>query len=140
MKQVYFACSIAGGRDHAHVYSDIVKYIKDAGMQPLSELFADKNLLSEVGTDASPAYIWNRDITWVKSADAIIAEVTQPSLGVGYEIAIAESLGIPVLALFKEDNNRRLSPMIDGNPHLEVFRYKQITQTRAVIGNFLHTL
>ncbi|MFO0920819.1 MAG: nucleoside 2-deoxyribosyltransferase [Candidatus Saccharimonadales bacterium] len=137
MKKVYFACSIAGGRDHAHVYSDIVEYIKNAGAEVLSELFADKNLVSEVGTDKSPEFIWKRDVSWVKEADYIVAEVTQPSLGVGYELGISEMLNVPILALFDDSSGRRLSPMVNGNPNLEVFTYREISETKEIISNFL---
>lgn len=137
MKKVYFACSIAGGRDHAHVYTDIVDYIKVAEGEVLSELFADKNLVSEVGTDKTVEFIWKRDVNWVKEADAIVAEVTQPSLGVGYELGLAEMLKIPVLALFDETSGRRLSPMLDGNPHIKVVRYSHITETENEIIQFL---
>ena len=137
MKKVYFACSIAGGRDHAHVYSDIVQYIKDAGGQVLSELFADKELTDEVGMNMDPAFVWNRDVEWVKEADVIIAEVTQPSLGVGYELGIAEYIKTPVLALFDETSGRRLSPVISGNPHIQTIRYKDVSETKPAIQQFL---
>jgi UDP-N-acetylmuramate--alanine ligase len=139
MKKVYFACSIAGGRDHAHVYSDIVQYIKDAGGKVLSELFADKELSDEVGMNMDPHFVWNRDVNWVKEADVIIAEVTQPSLGVGYELGLAEHIKTPVLALFNETSGRRLSPMISGNPNVEVVRYKNIQDTRDAIKKMLET-
>jgi hypothetical protein len=49
MKGIYFACSISGGQDHAHVYEDIVSYIKAGGGHVLSEIFADKTMLSHLG-------------------------------------------------------------------------------------------
>jgi len=137
MKKVYFACSIAGGRDQAHVYSDIVEYIKEANGHVLSELFAAKELTNEVGMNMEPAFVWNRDVNWVKEADVIIAEVTQPSLGVGYELGLAEQIKTPVLALFDETSDRRLSPMISGNPHIQIVRYKNIRETKQAIKRFL---
>ena len=142
MKKVYFACSIAGGRDHAHVYEDIVNYIKMAGCHVLSELFADTSLKAEEGTKhkLTPHDVWRWDLDWVEEADAIVAEVTQPSLGVGYEIAKAEELNKPILALFFEASGRRLSPMIAGNPHVEVLRYSDISQVQATIIRFLRQI
>ena len=39
-------------------------------------------------TDASISDKWihDRDVEWLHEADVVVAEVTQPSLGVGYEI------------------------------------------------------
>lgn len=140
MKKVYFGCSISAGRDHAHVYGDIVAYIKAAGAEVISEMFADQELKPEVGMKKNPAKVWKRDVGWVQKADALIAEVTQPSLGVGYEIAIAEQNGIPVLALFYTGYDRWLSPMITGNPYIHVFKYDSIKETEKVISKFIASL
>src|SRR3990167_9801432 len=42
MKKIYFACSNTGGRDHAHVYENIVELIKKSGVSVLGEVFANK--------------------------------------------------------------------------------------------------
>jgi nucleoside 2-deoxyribosyltransferase len=78
MKKVYFACSITGGRDHAHVYEDIVAIIKANGVRVLSEMFAAKGMLPTEGPtpELTDKETWERDMNMVKEADAIIAEVT----------------------------------------------------------------
>ena len=142
MKKVFFSCSIAGGRNHAHTYADIVRYIKATGVHVLSEIFADKNLTAEGGTKhkLTDEEIRQWDLDWIKEADAVVAEVTQPSLGVGYEIAKSEDLNKPTLALFHTASGRRLSPMIAGNPHVQVFEYTDIPQTEKVIAKFISEL
>jgi len=139
MKKIYFACSITGGRDHAHVYQDIVDNIKSLGMHVLSELFADKTIKSNEGTKhkLSPEEIWAWDLNWVREADAIIAEVTQPSLGVGYEIAKAHTWDKPVLALYHPRPGHKLSSMIAGSPNVQVFEYDNVAETRQAIADFL---
>ena len=83
MKKVYFACSIRAGRDDADAYGDLVKIIKKyADVQ--TEIFADKKLTT-AGSAGLSGDIWSKDIRWLGQADAIIAEVTSPSLGVGYD-------------------------------------------------------
>ena len=65
----------------------------------------------------------------LKESDIIIAEVTKPSLGVGYELGLAESLGIKIICLFREDEttkDRRLSAMVAGNEYNTVIRYKTL--------------
>lgn len=140
MKKVYFACSIAGGRDYAHLYVDLATYIKEAGAELLSEMFAEKELRPEVGMKLDPNFVWKRDVKWVSEADGIVAEVTQPSLGVGYELALAEKLNTPVLALFNTTSGRRLSPMVAGNPHMQVINYEEVTQIKSQIKSFIETL
>ena len=63
--------------------------------------------------------IFERDVAWIHEADFIVAEVTQPSLGVGYELGLAESVGKPIICLFRETEDRRLSAMIAGNSKLD---------------------
>ena len=41
--------------------------------------------------------IHDRDMEWIRESDLVVAEVTIPSLGVGYEIGRAIELGKPVL-------------------------------------------
>lgn len=143
MKKVYFACSIRGGRDNAHVYQDIVVYIKAAGANVLSEVFADQTIKANEGTkhhNLTEPEIWKWDLNWISEADAIIAEVSTPSLGVGYEIGKAEALGKPILALYHPSPERRLSSMIAGNPNVKVFEYADIMQTEVAIKKFLSNL
>lgn len=133
--KIYFACSIRGGRDDAAIYAELAQYIKSKTTL-LTEIFTD-NKLSAAGMDKPNRDIWSTDTTWVKESDAIIAEVTNPSLGVGYEIAKAEEWGKPVLALFRDDGSRRLSAMIEGSPDTQTVYYKDLSQAKAAIDEFL---
>ena len=67
--------------------------------------------------------IYVRDVEWLREADVVIAEVTTPSLGVGYEVARAAVMGKPVVGLFRPEAGRRLSAMIRGNPAVQVLEY-----------------
>lgn len=140
MKKIYFGCSIAGGRDHAHLYADIVSIIKASDAQLLSEMFADKVLRPEVGIKMDPRFVWERDIKWIDEADGLIMEVTQPSLGVGYEIATAENLNKPILTLFYAPSGKRLSPMIAGSPNITVFQYSDVNTIKPAVQEFIGRL
>lgn len=50
-------------------------------------------------TGVTEEFIYKRDVDWLLESDFVIAEVTQPSLGVGYELGFAEAKGKPVLCL-----------------------------------------
>ncbi|HSW37800.1 MAG TPA: nucleoside 2-deoxyribosyltransferase [Candidatus Saccharimonadales bacterium] len=142
MKKIYFACAISSGRDHADAYHEIVKIIKGQGLHVLSDYFADKTVEALKGPTPhlKPPQIWQDDVNMIKEAHAIIAEVTQPSLGVGYEIAIAHEWGKPVLALYHPRPGHRLSSMIIGSPNVMVFEYKDVSETVPVIADFISQL
>lgn len=135
MKKVYFACSIRGGRDDAELYAELVQIIKEQA-QVLTEIFADKKLTPQ-GMNKPAREIWQTDLAWVREADAIIAEVTNPSLGVGYEIAKAEELRKPVLALHRPAPERKLSAMILGSPQVQNHEYTTLPEAAVIIERFL---
>ena len=136
--EIYFACSIRGGRDDAESYARLVEHTK-AQATVLTEIFANGKLTAQ-GMNAPSTHIWQTDINWVKQADAVIAEVTNPSLGVGYEIAKAEEWDKPVLALYRDTGDMKLSAMIDGAPGVEVFRYQELEEAFVAINGFVKVL
>ncbi len=73
-------------------------------------------------------------------ADAVIAEVTQPSLGAGYEIGRADSWRKPILVLFYTPSRRRLSPTVKGNPNIQVVEYAELSELENPIANFIKQL
>ena len=123
--KIYFAGSIRGGRDYARDYKTIISQLSAYG-KVLTEHIADDNL-DDQGENISENAIFERDTRWLRESDIIVAEVTQPSLGVGYEIAIGESLGKRIICLFKQKSGN-LSAMIKGNKKLEVLEYTSLDE------------
>lgn len=138
MYKIYFACSIRGGRNDADKYALIAKRIKQSA-QLLTKIFADKKLTAD-GMNKSSDEIWKIDTELVRKTDALIAEVTNPSLGVGYEIAKAEEWGKPVLALFNTSGDKKLSAMIEGSPSTKTVKYTTIEEAYTAIDDFIDAL
>ncbi len=133
---IYFAGSIRGGRNDKELYKQIIKHLQTHGTV-LTEHVGDKTL-SALGEDGpNDKYIYDRDMTWLKTADIVVAEVTTASLGVGYEIAYAETLGIKTLCLFREQDGKRLSAMIGGSPHVTNMSYKTLEEAIKIIDQYL---
>ena len=103
-RKIYFACSIAGGRDHAHLYPEIIDYLRKHG-EVLTEIFSHEKI-REIDSVVSEEEIFNRDLMWLNDADVVVAETSTPSLGVGFEIATAHSKGKKILCLFKNQEKR----------------------------------
>jgi hypothetical protein len=70
----------------------------------------------------------------------MIAEVSTPSLGVGYEYGLAVQLGKPVLCVYR--SGLRLSKMITGNPaqNLTVAAYSSEAELDRQADAFLKSL
>ena len=134
--KIYFAGSIRGGRKDAQLYNNIIAYLREKG-QVLTEHVGSTDLSWKGETSRKDEEIYNRDIEWLKSADIVIAEVTNPSLGVGYELAIAEKLQIPTLCLYRTENGKSLSAMIQGNKTFTCKNYKTILNVQQSIDDFI---
>jgi nucleoside 2-deoxyribosyltransferase len=115
---IYFACSITGGREFESVYQIITRALLDDNHHVPTAHLATTGILS-VEAAIDPLEVYTRDTNWIRESDVLIAEVSVPSHGVGYEIGYALGLGIPVLALHQE--GRKVSKMISGNPDPNLF-------------------
>jgi hypothetical protein len=131
---VYFARSIRGAHSKGDpsVHDTITTAIKDCGHVPALELpttVPDKPEWLE-------AYIYARDINWLNSSGAMIAEVSNPSLGVGYEIAYAQLVRrMPILCLARV--GVKVSAMIAGSG-LAVQPYNTSDQLIGIVKTFLN--
>ncbi len=134
--KIYFAGSIRGGRGDVEIYGGIIAHLRGRG-EVLTEHVGNVDLSSSGEEGLSDTAIYRRDIGWIAEADVVVAEVSTPSLGVGYEIAKAEELGKPVLCLFRESEGRSLSAMIDGSPKATIRRYESLRSAIAAIDEFL---
>ncbi|MFX0092587.1 MAG: nucleoside 2-deoxyribosyltransferase [Candidatus Hodarchaeota archaeon] len=140
--KIYLSGAIRGGREFQPVYQVILEFLKINGHEILTHHVAAKNVMN-IEKSMSDRDIYIQDIKWLQECDAIIAEVSIPSLGVGYEIAYALGLSPPkpILALFDE-SRAPISAILSGNfsPTLRIHSYKDILQLKGLIGSFLNSL
>jgi 2'-deoxynucleoside 5'-phosphate N-hydrolase len=136
---IYFACSITGGRAYETVYQSITRALLEAGIEVPTAHLAQTGVVDEEKV-IQPQVVHARDVAWMRSADALIAEVSVPSHGVGYEIGFTLNLGKPVLCLYEQ--GRAVSKMITGNPdpNLTVRAYQTPAQAANLALEFAYKL
>jgi hypothetical protein len=134
---IYFAASISGGRGDQAVYKQIVDLLKRHGTV-LTEHFGDATLTS-AGEPLSDSVIHDRDVKWLRSSDVLVAEVTTPSLGVGYEVGRAVEWGKRVVCLYRPSEGRRLSGMIAGCAGVVLIEYQAASQLPSLLQKALAT-
>jgi len=137
--KIYFAGAIRGGRDDAKQYKEIIAYLGNIG-QVLTEHIGSTDLTWKGEISKNDNEIYKRDMKWLKSANVMVAEVTVPSLGVGYELGIAEKLNIPVLCLYRSEKGKKLSAMVKGNNHISCQEYHNLTEAHLCIDAFIKSL
>lgn len=136
---IYFACSITGGREFESTYQEIVAALTADGHEiPTSHLAQSEALEKE--RVLAPRDVYERDVNWIKNCEALIAEVSVPSHGVGYEIGLAVQIGKPVLCLHQK--GRKVSKMITGNsdPALSIRDYSNVEEAISQVQTYLLNL
>lgn len=134
--RVYFAGTIMGERSHVAMFRRIVEHIQSRGhVVPTVHVTRD-NVLEEEAAN-TPQEVYERDAAWIRESDCLVAEVSTPSLGVGYEICYALTHGKPVLCLYQR--GRPLSKMILGctEPGITVRAYADEAEALALVDQFL---
>ncbi len=134
-KKVYFAGSIRGGREDVAVYKRIIDYINTTDTV-LTEHIGLGSLNVKARTKEDDVHIYERDTEWLRSSDVLIAECTNPSHGVGYELAYAETRNIPV-HIFYDKRKANISAMLNGNAYFKVYPYETEAEIYPVLDNIL---
>jgi nucleoside 2-deoxyribosyltransferase len=134
--KIYFAGSIRGGRSDKNLYLHIIKLLQEHG-EVLTQHVGDPFLTDQGEVDRKDEDIYERDMSWLREADVLVAEVSIPSTGVGYEIASAENLKKKIICLYREGSERRISGMISGNKNLVIKTYKIIEDLPEIFNKYL---
>ncbi len=137
--KIYFAGSISGGRGDVETYNKIITYLKNFG-EVLTEFIGDTSLSSQGEDVLDDKFIHDRDVKWLLSADVLVAEVTTPSLGVGYEIGRALENGKKILCLYRNVNGKRISAMVKGAPNIISKKYDDLEEAKGILDGFFEVI
>ena len=133
---IYFSCSLTGGRADQVIYARIVDTLIGGGHTVPTAHLARPDVM-DLERVVDPEEVYFRDIAWIDACDAMVAEVSTPSHGVGIEIAYALSIRKPVLCCYQR--GARVSKMITGNRSagLVVRDYADESEALAAVEGFL---
>lgn len=107
------------------VYIQIIEILKKQGHTVVSEHVASIDLEKREAkiTDED---IFNKDIAYIDECECLVADVTIPSVGVGYEICYAALMGKNVLCVYRDDAN--VSAMVRGNKQVLSAPYRNMEE------------
>lgn len=125
---IYFSGSIRGGQQDSELYKELIEDLKKYGTV-LTEHVGNKI----IDTSITDQEIHDRDVQWIEKSDLIVAEVTVPSLGVGYEIGRAVEMNKPIICLYRNQNGKTTSAMIRGCSRLKCFEYQTIDEAKLIL-------
>jgi len=137
MLTIYFGGAISGGRADVAHYRRIVDALEAEGHRVLAGAVASESVTAH-GEPLDARAIFERDLRWIEEADVLVAEVSMPSTGVGYEIAAARyRYGRPVVCLYRRGHTQRCTAMVAGDAGVELIEYEE---TAEMLGRLRETL
>ena len=121
------------------VYRHIYDFLESVGCDVVSWHVVDLDS-DEEEADMDEQEIYLRDIGLLEESDCMVAEVTVPSIGVGYEVCRALGLGLPVLCVHSAGAN--VSAMVLGNPNMQgrVMEYASLDELEQILYEFAGAL
>ena len=126
MLTIYFAGSISGGRTDVGLYRELIAALEADGHRVLAGAVAAEHVTAS-GETLDSCAIFDRDLGWIAAADLLVAEVSMPSTGVGYEIASARyQYKIPVICLYQPAHTARCTAMVAGDRGIELIEYSAL--------------
>ena len=123
---IYVCGSIYGGTQKIDTYKSMISELEKNGVV-LNKQIADLNTIANEFF-RNDEDIYNDLEEKLKKADIVFAEVSVPSLGVGYELGFADRLGKRIIAIYDENYTNKVSTMIRVNKGLRLIPYKNIEE------------
>ena len=132
---IYFSGSIYGGRQKLETYKKLIKELKKHG-EVLNPEVADDTILEDE-KKTSDKEIVETLIKKINIADIIFAEITVPSLGVGYEIGYADKINKKIICIYDKTITPKITTMLRGNDRLKIIPYTNIDEIINNLKNIL---
>lgn len=122
---IYLACTVRGDRGGVLAGRALAEGLKVRGHHILTEhLLRDDVETAE--SALSEAEVFSRDLEWLDACDALVAEASASSFGVGFEVGYvlsrAAETGKKVFLLYNTAAIPRMSRLILGNNHASCVR------------------
>ena len=124
--KIYISGSIYGGTQKIETYKVLIKALEKYG-DVLNQQIADENTIENEKYQKDEEIYGDLEKK-LYSADIIFAEVSIPSLGVGYELGFADKLGKKIIAIYDKTYVDKVTTMIRGNKRINLIPYTDISE------------
>ena len=132
--RVYLATAMTNAARDVGAIGALLDAVESCGHEVPSRHVANA-LGREVEGAAADADVARRDLEWVAGCDALVAEVSTPSHGVGVEVATALRHGLPVLLVHRR--GAQVSRLLLGLAGVEVATYAHAGEAAETVRGFL---
>jgi hypothetical protein len=120
----------------------ITTALEEIGLELMSKHQTETNIIQKEDQITTIA-IHDRDYDWLKECDLMIAEITNPSLGVGAEISDAIYMEKPVLGLYQTEEGKisaYIRGKLEGYPKGHHSQYDDLDDLKRIVNDFADSL
>jgi nucleoside 2-deoxyribosyltransferase len=118
--QIYLACTVRGDRGAVAGLRSLVTSLEGAGHTVLTKHLLDDNV-EGAESALSERAIYERDIAWLDGCDALIADASGSTFGVGFEVGYvlgrSDRTDQRAVLLYHAARRDQISRLIVGNAH-----------------------
>lgn len=126
---IYFSGSMTNSQEKMCDYKEIIDFLENYG-NVLNKFVGEKII------DYDANFIYKRDTNNLRDADILIADITIPSTGVGFELGYAEFLNIKTILIY-DKNKSKPSSLVLGNPNFVKIEYNSIEEVKQELADLL---
>lgn len=136
--RIYLACTVRGsqaGREAARLAGERLAAL---GHEILTSHLLDPDV-EQNESSLDETEVFARDLRWLDECDAVVAEASGSSYGVGFEVGYilgrAAQTGQRVCLLYDADRRNAISRLVSGNSHPACRRlgYRSLAEVAALI-------
>ena len=137
--KIYLACTVRGDRRGLLAGRTIAQHLQRHGHEVLTaHLLADD--VDESESQLTEEEVYRRDIEWLSTCDALVAEASGSSYGVGFEVGYvlgrARHTGQQIVVLYDAERRHAISRLITGNCDAvccTTFAYRSLEELAAFV-------
>jgi nucleoside 2-deoxyribosyltransferase len=140
--RLYLACTVRGNRDAVASARALAARLERHGHEVLTtHLLADDVDAQEASLDDRA--VFDRDIRWLDACDALVAEASGSSYGVGFEVGYilgrAPETGQRAYVLYQAARRGSISRLISGarHPHCTTLEYRNAAEILRFVDEHL---
>jgi hypothetical protein len=136
--KIYLACTVRGDRGTVLAARRIHDCLSQLGHEVLTSHLLDDNV-DQAESRLTDRDVYLRDLEWLSGADAIVAEASGSSFGVGFEVGFvlgrAAQSGQRALVLYEASRQGKVSRLISGLEHASarVLAYRSADDIEAFL-------
>jgi hypothetical protein len=136
--RIYLACTVRGDRGGVRAGRVIHDRLRALGHDVLTSHLLEDHVDRSEGA-LTEREIFDRDLRWLGACDALVAEASGSSYGVGFEVGYvlgrADRTGQKVVLVYDADRVGSVSRLIVGNadPRCSTFAYRSLPDLAAFI-------